>query len=67
MDPNANLAELLELAREVQAEEDRSTEDGCCNEEREAACAVRMAELVIALDEWICRGGFLPQRWTGAR
>jgi hypothetical protein len=25
--------------------------------------ATRLAELVLALDEWIRKGGFLPTRW----
>ena len=27
----------------------------------------RLAELVIALDDWIARGGFLPTRWDPAK
>jgi len=50
VDPNANLAEQLELARELVDDENPD--------------AARLAELVIALDEWIARGGFLPLRWA---
>lgn len=49
MDPDAALTELLELA-EIGAEGDEVD-------------AARMAELVLALDGWICRGGFCPARW----
>ena len=50
MDPDANLKELLEQSRAWQETETTSSAD-------------RMAELVIALDEWIRKGGFLPQVW----
>lgn len=50
MDPNANLAELRELAS-AQLNGGQTDPD-------------RMAELVEALDEWITRGGFLPADWT---
>ena len=54
MDPDANLAELCELARIIiEADED----------EVDAADARRLAELVEALDGWITGGGFLPARW----
>lgn len=51
MDPNANLKELLAWANaraEGEADDDA---------DRYAA------ELVLALDEWIAGGGFLPKRW----
>ena len=53
MDPDANLKELLELA-------ERAADDAG------ALCwtdTARMAELVIALDRWIKKGGFLPKVW----
>ena len=52
MDPNANLREQLELAR---------TLVGPWPDEQQAereADAVRLAELVVALDEWIQKGGW---------
>jgi len=52
MDPNANLREQLSLARYILAEKSDNT-----------IGAVRLAELVEALDDWIARGGFLPERW----
>jgi len=53
MDPNANLALLLELANRVlQADGDEPGE------------ASELAELVVALDGWIRNGGAMPQRWT---
>ncbi len=56
MDPNTNLKEQLDLARLIVYTHDKGykvpheTSD-------------RLAELVIALDEWISNGGFLPERW----
>ena len=67
MDPNANLTEQLRLAhglidiwdegakveREFTPEERRQMElDAMC-----------LAELVLALDDWRTKGGFLPTRW----
>jgi hypothetical protein len=52
MDPEANLRRQLAIARAaVYAEADDPT-------------LVELAELVLALDEWIARGGFLPPRWA---
>jgi hypothetical protein len=50
MDPNSNLEEQLRLAADL-------VEIG-------SADAARLAELVLALDEWIRRGGFIPARWN---
>lgn len=55
MDPNATLAALRALVRQVQA-----TENG----DAHADTAERMAELFSALDQWLCRGGFLPRVWN---
>jgi len=68
MDPNANLTEQLFLARRIQTEWDRCNEDGTLPEgqqEKVADMANRLAELVTSLDQWISKGGFLPQRWEG--
>lgn len=56
MDPDANLREQLEIATEIIAASDE--DEGISEVE-----AVRLAELMIALDEWIRRGGFLPDAW----
>lgn len=56
MDPDANLEEQLELANrlvDLVDEVHTSTVD-----------VVRLAELVLAMDEWIGRGGFVPKRWS---
>ncbi|APQ42343.1 hypothetical protein PBI_RICH_84 [Mycobacterium phage Rich] len=56
MDPDANLAETLGLARGImQFAEDHDAQ------------AVRLAELTLALHEWIDRGGFLPAAWSAGR
>lgn len=58
MDPDANLKEQLDLARSIQKSQDMV----------EASMdALRLAELVEALDEWVRRGGFLPERWRTGR
>jgi hypothetical protein len=56
MDPNANLTEQLWMAW-------RLTNVITTAEERERD-GETLAELVIALDEWIQRGGFLPASWS---
>ncbi len=56
MDPNANLKEQRRLAAAIQAAEDA----GLTIADHDVS---RLAELVIALDEWIARGGFLPDAW----
>ena len=56
MDPNANQKEQLELARELQF----ATGRGDVVSEVDVA---RLAELVLALDEWLQKGGFYPERW----
>jgi hypothetical protein len=55
MDPDANLNEQLELAQEIVDSEDT----GFNHHEQ----AWRLAELVLALHEWMCRGGFSPEPW----
>ncbi len=66
MDPNANLREQLQLARDIQTTWDHCGEDGNLSLEQinhVADAANRLAELVLALNEWIARGGFLPDQW----
>jgi hypothetical protein len=59
MDPNACLKEMLELARKgiylADAKEDGSLDP---------TDAERLCELVLALDGWVTKGGFMPQRWN---
>lgn len=56
MDPNANLKEQREIANRLLDDESESP-DGFAND------ATRLAELVVALDEWLSKGGFQPQAW----
>lgn len=56
MDPNANLVEQLSLAKFILGFPDLVEEDDYH----------RLAEFVLALDEWITRGGFLPYHWEKA-
>jgi hypothetical protein len=56
MDPNANLAEQLEISRRVLA---------CETVVDVLAELDRLAELVEALNAWIVGGGFLPDAWKG--
>ncbi len=57
MDVNANLSELTTLAASLAVTIETGVSDPSPDD------VARMAELVIALDEWITRGGFLPTRW----
>jgi hypothetical protein len=66
MDPNANLEEQLRLAAEIQAIIDDCDDNGDNTPEQDVqliASGARLAELVIALNEWIQKGGFLPGAW----
>lgn len=61
MDPSANLREQLKLARRLVDGEE--PDDNPVAVGAYAVDAARLAELVIALDEWIKGGGFLPAPW----
>lgn len=64
MDPNVNLAEQLRIAlhlAECERPDDAPSEE--CAGVHDAA---RLAELVLALDEWIQKGGSAPDRWLQA-
>jgi hypothetical protein len=56
MDPEANLKEQMELVLRLQVAEER--EEGSVDPD-----ALRLAELVDALDCWLRSGGFLPAAW----
>lgn len=54
MDPTSNLKEQLEIAERVLSpEDDPPRRDDF----------VRLAELVLALNEWMTKGGFKPAQW----
>jgi hypothetical protein len=57
MDPNATLAELREMLNGYL--EDIELTGGVIQEE----AATRIAERFLALDLWLCKGGFLPAAW----
>ena len=56
MDPDANLIEQRSLAQAI-VDADNQAYDVDPD-------ALRLAELVLALDEWIRGGGFLPANWA---
>lgn len=61
MDPDANLKEQLSLIRrflDLEVNKLTGPEMGSLVYD-----ACRLAELVEALDGWITRGGFVPERW----
>ena len=59
VDPDSCLVESLELAASILEREDS---DGI-GAPIDGVDAARLAELVIALDQWLRRGGFLPDAW----
>ena len=56
MDPNATLAELRRLVDRTRERMDAGYP--------ELDDALRMTELIHALDEWLSHGGFLPSQWS---
>jgi len=59
MDPNANLEEQRRIVQRMLYGDEHNPpleED-----------AVRLAELVEALDGWLDKGGFLPDAWKTAK
>lgn len=61
MDPNANLKEMLELAASIQEAYEDEEGNGVDQDD-----ANRLAELVLALNGWIMKGGFFPKDWREA-
>jgi hypothetical protein len=61
MDPTECLREILELAHEILQNDDDPVETFTGHE------PVRLAELVEALNDWILKGGFLPESWQDKR
>lgn len=56
MDPTSNLKKQLAIAQQI-----------ADNESASQAQIEELAELVIALDRWISKGGFLPESWDEAQ
>ncbi len=75
MDPTSNLLEQLMLARRIVAISEAVAQLQESDDSVAAADAIkrlaaerteaadRLAELVLALDEWARKGGALPERW----
>lgn len=61
MDPNANLKEQLDLARDIIRQADSENPDDYVL----AGQAMELAERVQALNDWINKGGGLPDAWKG--
>jgi hypothetical protein len=59
MDPNANLQSQLELAERLR----QIPGEVYLRRERYEADVMELADLVIALNEWLSGGGFLPVDW----
>ncbi|OMC55387.1 hypothetical protein A5747_13420 [Mycobacterium sp. IS-836] len=53
MDPNATLEMIREQLKAFYAERDAEFD------------AIALADMVAALDDWLSRGGFLPDAWKG--
>lgn len=67
VDPDANLTEQLARAAEILTIDDEATgQDEYTREQLDeiAGAAVRLAELVEALDQWIRRSSNPPHAWT---
>ena len=54
METNSNSAKQLRLAKRSINTDDPEIRNGA---------AIRLAELVLALDEWLYKGGFRPAAW----
>ncbi len=52
MDPDQNLYDVLKEARDVLENPDHNSDT-----------ALRLAELVLGLHEWLTRGGAKPKEW----
>ena len=58
MDPNANLTEQREIVRRMMDPDSLEIDTGD---------AVRLAELVHALDCWLTNGNAVPNRWNRSK
>jgi hypothetical protein len=57
MDPDINVREQLDLATRILRRYDNGGRVGTQD-------PARLAELVMALDQWLRQGGFTPKRWA---
>lgn len=60
MDPDAALAEMLDLARDLIKWDDALIQG---DHDPTYGQAAELAQAVLALHEWIDHGGFLPAAW----
>lgn len=64
MDPESNIREQLTIAEEILSIQDAVAVDITPAQAlRMAYLAMRLAELVEALNAWLMRGGALPAAW----
>ena len=68
MDPNETLKQMLALAKRIEqradsADDGRPLSDQVANLADQAEDAEGLAGLVLALDDWLKKGGFLPRQW----
>lgn len=56
MDPDENLKQQLAISVAIFNDENVSVED-----------VQKLADLVLSLDTWMKKGGFLPKRWNRIR
>lgn len=61
MDPNENLSRQRGIVSDIT--ELRELGEAHVPYGQVAVLAYELAELVSALDEWLAKGGFLPNRW----
>jgi hypothetical protein len=55
MDPNQALQSVRELGRQIREDHTKSR----------ASLGLALAEHLLTLDEWLSKGGFLPEPWRG--
>lgn len=58
MDPNENLKEQRKIVAEINAARDADADAFDFDK------VMRLADLVQAMDEWMTKGGFLPEAWV---
>lgn len=63
MDPDVNLKEQRDLARRILACVEAHSHEPMGGTAGFMLGAEALAGLVVALDNWIATGGFLPKRW----
>jgi hypothetical protein len=67
MDPTANLKEQIKHARRLLRCDERGVAQHGPGFDNCQCDPVRLAELVLALNEWLTRGGALPPQWESRR